>query len=227
YLTIAEFFLENSVSGGGGTNVVNVILVDFRGFDTLGEITVLALAGIGIFAMIQGLNLNIPNNNKEGFVWSEDKHPLMMQTLTRMVLPLMLMVSVYIFLRGHNLPGGGFIAGLIAAVALIVQYLANGIEWTKSRLKFQKENLIAYGLLIATLTGVISMVIDYPFLTSAFSHLNWPIVGEFEVASAIAFDLGVFLVVVGSTVLILVQLGQLSKNSHNITKKLEEKKDKN
>lgn len=71
------------------------------------------------------------------------------------------------------------------------------------------------------------MFIDYPFLTSAFSHLNWPIVGEFEVASAIAFDLGVFLVVVGSTVLILVQLGQLSKNSHNITKKLKEKKDKN
>ena len=227
YLTIADFFIENSVSGGGGTNVVNVILVDFRGFDTLGEITVLALAGIGIFAMIQGLNLNTQNNNQEGFVWSEDKHPLMMQTLTRMVLPLMLMVSVYIFLRGHNLPGGGFIAGLIAAVALIVQYLANGIEWTKSRLKFQNDSLIAYGLLIATLTGVISMFIDYPFLTSAFSHLNWPIVGEFEVASAIAFDLGVFLVVVGSTVLILVQLGQLSKNSHNITKKLEEKKDKN
>lgn len=95
------------------------------------------------------------------------------------------------------------------------------------RLKFQNDSLIAYGLLIATLTGVISMFIDYPFLTSAFSHLNWPIVGEFEVASAIAFDLGVFLVVVGSTVLILVQLGQLSKNSHNITKKLEEKKDKN
>ena len=71
------------------------------------------------------------------------------------------------------------------------------------------------------------MFIDYPFLTSAFSHLNWPIVGEFEVASAIAFDLGVFLVVVGSTVLILVQLGQLSRNSHNITKNLEEKKDKN
>ena len=227
YLTIADFFIENSVSGGGGTNVVNVILVDFRGFDTLGEITVLALAGIGIFAMIRGLNLNTQNNNQEGFVWSEDKHPLMMQTLTRMVLPLMLMVSVYIFLRGHNLPGGGFIAGLIAAVALIVQYLANGIEWTKSRLKFQNDSLIAYGLLIATLTGVISMFIDYPFLTSAFSHLNWPIVGEFEVASAIAFDLGVFLVVVGSTVLILVQLGQLSKNSHNITKKLEEKKDKN
>ncbi|MGM0518119.1 MAG: monovalent cation/H+ antiporter subunit A [Campylobacterota bacterium] len=214
YTTIGKYFLENAVSGGGGTNVVNVILVDFRGFDTLGEITVLAIAGLGIFAMLQGLKLNAPKYNERGFKWSEDTHPPMMQTVTRLILPLMLMVSVYIFLRGHNLPGGGFIAGLIAAVALIVQYLANGIEWTKARLRFEKETLISYGLLIATATGLVSMFIGYPFLTSAFTHVNWPLVGEFEVASAIAFDLGVFLVVVGSTVLILVQLGKLSKDSH-------------
>lgn len=217
YSTIGEYFLANSLTGGGGTNVVNVILVDFRGFDTLGEITVLAIAGLGIFAMLQGLKLYAPRQDERGFEWSNDMHPPMMQTLTRLILPLMLMVAVYIFLRGHNLPGGGFIAGLIAAVALIVQYLANGIDWTKARLKFEKDSLIAYGLLIATLTGIVSMLINYPFLTSTFTHLHWPIVGEFEVASAIAFDLGVFLVVVGSTVLILVQLGKLSKNSHNET----------
>ncbi len=214
YSTIATYFLENSLTGGGGTNVVNVILVDFRGFDTLGEITVLAIAGLGIFAMLQGLKLYAPTKDTNGFPWSTDMHPPMMQTLTRLILPLMLMVSVYIFLRGHNLPGGGFIAGLIAAVALIVQYLSNGIDWTKARLKFEKDTLIASGLLIATMTGIVSMLIGFPFLTSTFTHLDWPIVGEFEVASAIAFDLGVFLVVVGSTVLILVQLGKLSKNSH-------------
>lgn len=214
YTTIGKYFLENSVSGGGGTNVVNVILVDFRGFDTLGEITVLAIAGLGIFAMLQGLKLFAPKYDERGFAWSNDMHPPMMQTVTRLILPLMLMVSVYIFLRGHNLPGGGFIAGLIAAVALIVQYLANGIDWTKSKLKFEKETLISYGLLIATVTGLVSMVIGYPFLTTTFTHVHWPLVGEFEVASAVAFDLGVFLVVVGSTVLILVQLGKLSKDSH-------------
>ncbi|WP_404317976.1 monovalent cation/H+ antiporter subunit A [Malaciobacter canalis] len=214
YTTIGNFFLENSVSGGGGTNVVNVILVDFRGFDTLGEITVLAIAGLGIFSMLQGLKLYAPKYDERGFAWSTDMHPPMMQTVTRLVLPLMLMVAAYIFLRGHNLPGGGFIAGLIAAVALIVQYLANGIDWTKARLRFEKETLISFGLLIATLTGLVSMVIDYPFLTTTFTHVHWPIVGEFELASAIAFDLGVFLVVVGSTVLILLQLGKLSKESH-------------
>lgn len=217
YATIGEYFLANALTGGGGTNVVNVILVDFRGFDTLGEIVVLGIAGIGIFAMLQGLKLYAPPCNEEGVVWSKDAHPHIMQSLLRLMMPIMLLVAVYIFLRGHNLPGGGFIAGLIAAVALIVQYLANGIEWTTKRLGFDKHFLIAYGVLIAALTGLGSMLLGYPFLTSAFTHVHWPVVGEFEIASAIAFDLGVFLVVVGATVMILVQLGKLSLNSHKLT----------
>jgi len=226
YVTIGDYFLANSLPGGGGTNVVNVILVDFRGFDTLGEITVLGIAGIGIFALLQGLRLFAPPNDARGLPWSPDVHPLIMKTLMRLLLPVMLLVAVYIFLRGHNLPGGGFIAGLIAAVALIVQYLANGIEWTGKRLNFDKHFLIGSGILIASLTGAVSMLLGYPFLTSTFTHVHWPIVGEFEVASAIAFDLGVFLVVVGATVMILVQLGKLSLTSHKlIEKKLEETKE--
>lgn len=219
YTTIGTYFLENALTGGGGTNVVNVILVDFRGFDTLGEITVLAIAGLGIFAMLQGLKLYAPSKDIHGFAWSADIYPSILQTLARLLLPLMLMVSVYIFLRGHNLPGGGFIAGLIASIALVVQYLANGIAWTRKRIPFSTHNLIVYGLLIAIATGLVSMTIGYPFLTSAFTHLNWPLIGEFEIASAIAFDLGVFLVVVGTTVMILVQLGRLSLNSHKTHKK--------
>jgi multicomponent K+:H+ antiporter subunit A len=139
---------------------------------------------------------------------------LILQTLTRLLLPLMLMVAVFVFLRGHNLPGGGFIAGLIASVALIVQYLANGIDWTRTRLQIDMHWAIGLGLLIAIATGLVMMAMGYPFLTSAFRHMHWPVVGEFELASAIAFDLGVFLVVVGATVLSLVQLGRLSHSSH-------------
>ena len=211
---ISYYFLNNSVPGGGGTNVVNVILVDFRGFDTLGEIVVLALAGLGIFAMLQGLTLPAPDNDIKGRLWSRDSHPVILQTFTRLLMPLMIMVAVYIFLRGHNLPGGGFIAGLIASVALIVMYLSNGIEWTQKRLTVDMHLVIGFGLLIATATGLVAMGLGYPFLTSAFSHIHWPVVGEFELASAIAFDLGVFLVVVGATVMSLVQLGQLSTVSH-------------
>lgn len=219
YAPISDFFLENAKPGGGGTNVVNVILVDFRGFDTLGEIVVLALAGLCVFAMLKGLRLSAPTRDINGIEWNHDPHPPIMQTITRLLFPLMLMVAVFIFLRGHNLPGGGFIAGLIAAVALISQYLANGIDWTNERLKIDMHKVIASGLLIAVVTGLVSMLLGYPFLTSAFTYLNWPVVGKFEIASAIAFDLGVFLVVVGATVMILVELGKLSHQAHYIKDK--------
>ncbi len=214
FLPISDFFLANAVPGGGGTNVVNIILVDFRGTDTLGEIVVLALAGLGIYALLQGLKLYAPARDEMGLGWNDDEHPQIMQTLTRLVFPLMLMVAVFIFIRGHNLPGGGFIAGLIAAVALIVQYLANGISWTAARLKIDMHWVIGLGLLLATVTGLVSMGLGYPFLTTTYTYLTWPVVGKFEVASAIAFDLGVFLVVVGATVMSLVQLGKLSDMSH-------------
>ncbi|MFP4295345.1 MAG: monovalent cation/H+ antiporter subunit A [Halothiobacillaceae bacterium] len=210
FAPISDFFLENSKPGGGGSNVVNVILVDFRGFDTLGEIAVLAIAGLGIYAMLEGLSLRAPAADAQGRGWSPDAHPPIMRTLTRLLLPLMLAVAAFVFLRGHNLPGGGFIAGLIAAVALIVQYLSNGIDWTSRRLPIDMHVVIAAGLFFATGTGLVSMVLGYPFLTTSFTYLTWPVVGKFEVASALVFDLGVFLVVVGSTLLMLVQLGKLS-----------------
>jgi len=224
YTPISDFFVANAKTGGGGTNIVNVILVDFRGLDTLGEITVLGIAGLGIFAMMKGLSLYAPRRDADNVKYSQDAHPIIVKTLVSVFFPVMFMVAIYIFLRGHNLPGGGFIAGLIAAVALIVQYLASGIDLSSRRLGFNKHALIAIGVIVATATGLGSMVFGYPFLTSTFTHLHWPIVGEFEIASAMLFDLGVFLVVVGSTAMILVNLGKLSSISHhdNTTKKEEE-----
>ncbi len=211
---ISGYFLANSVPGGGGANVVNVILVDFRGYDTLGEISVLALAGLGIFAMLKDLHLPGLSHDADGRPWSWDTHPTIMAALTRVLLPLALLVSVFIFLRGHNQPGGGFIAGLITAIALILQYLTNGVQWTQQRLSSNMHPLIGAGLLIGTLTGAASLVLGYPFLTSTFTHVHWPIVGDFELASAIAFDLGVYLVVVGATLLILIHMGRMHIESH-------------
>jgi multicomponent K+:H+ antiporter subunit A len=214
YSSIADYFIANSVPGGGGSNVVNVILVDFRGFDTLGEITVLALAGIAIYAMLDTLRLQGRAHDEAGRSWNWDMHPTIMASLTRLLLPLALLVSVYILLRGHNLPGGGFIAGLVTAVALIMQYLANGVEWTHERLPSNMHPLIGAGLAIAVLTGLASFVYGYPFLTSTFGHMDWPLVGEFELASAMAFDLGVYMVVVGATLQILIHLGLMHDASH-------------
>lgn len=212
--TIADYYLANSLSGGGGTNVVNVILVDFRGFDTLGEITVLAIAAIGIYTMLNGLRLPLPRADAEGRSWGKDPYPPILTVLSRILLPFALLVSAYIFLRGHNQPGGGFIAGLITSVALILQYVCSGADWVQQRLKFDYRRVAVLGVFIAGLTGLASWLFGYPFLTSTFTHLHWPIVGEFELASAMAFDTGVYITVVGATLLILANLGRLAQTTY-------------
>jgi multicomponent K+:H+ antiporter subunit A len=220
YEHIAGFFIEKSFTEGGGTNVVNVILVDFRGYDTLGEVTVLALAALGIYAMLDGLRLVGPSADSEHRAWNWDANPVIMATFSRLLLPLALLVAVFILLRGHNQPGGGFIAGLITAVALIMQYLANGSAWTQSRLPANMHPVIATGLLFACITGLASWLFGYPFLTSTFSHVYWPWVGDFEIASAMVFDLGVYLVVVGATLLILINLGLMHQHSEKAKLKI-------
>jgi multicomponent K+:H+ antiporter subunit A len=205
-----------SLPGGGGNNVVNVILVDFRSFDTLGEVTVLAVAAIGIFALLDNLRLPVPGTDQDGRPWADERHPLILSQITRFLLPLALLVSVHLFLRGHNAPGGGFIAGLVTAVALILQYMASGIAWTQRQWRQAFHPLIAAGVLIAVATGVGSLPLGHPFLTSTFGHVRLPLIGEFELASAMVFDLGVFLTVVGVIMLILANLGKLARRSPRI-----------
>ncbi|MDZ7597516.1 MAG: monovalent cation/H+ antiporter subunit A [Desulfobacterales bacterium] len=213
HASISGFFMDQSLPGGGGKNVVNVILVDFRGFDTLGEITVLAVAAIGIFALLYNLRLPVPQVDPDGRPWAGERHPVILSQMTRFLLPLALLVAAHLFLRGHNAPGGGFVAGLVAAVALVLQYMANGIAWTQKQWRQACHPLIAAGVLMASATGTVSLFLGRPFLTSAFRHVHLPVVGEFELASAMVFDLGVFLTVVGVILLILANLGKLTRRS--------------
>ena len=206
--TISGYHIANSVPGGGGTNVVNVILVDFRGFDTMGEIAVLAMAALGLHALLDDLRLRPYAASATDLA---DRHPIMLAELMRPLLPLALAVSAYIFLRGHNLPGGGFIAGLIAAVALILQYIANGLDYAARRMRYDYVRVLGAGLAIAAATGLASWAFGRPFLTSAHGYVHPPLIEKFEIASAMAFDLGVFLVVVGSVLLVLAELGALSR----------------
>ena len=213
--TISSYHLANSYKGGGGTNVVNVILVDFRGFDTFGEIIVLGIAGLAIFALISSVGTGVSGLRLAHWVPSQprsrDHHPLMMVVATRIMLPLALLVGVYVFLRGHNEPGGGFIAGLIVSIALIMQYMASGFTWAQARMKMDYHNLIGWGVLVAGLTGIGAWFAGRPFLTSDFGYVTWPVVGTFEVATAIAFDLGVFLTVVGAVMLALATLSRVER----------------
>lgn len=218
--TLSGYYLEQAVPGGGGTNVVNVILVDFRGFDTFGEIIVLGIAALAIFALLDGLMTSAAGHRLQAWqpdqARAADRHPMMLAVATRVMLPLALMVGFYIFLRGHNVPGGGFIAGLVVAVALIVQYMASGFGWAAQRMKVDYHALIGVGVLIAAATGLGSLVVGYPFLTSTAWHLDLPLIGELHIASAMFFDTGVFLVVVGATMLALANLSRVGRHAEHL-----------
>jgi multicomponent K+:H+ antiporter subunit A len=208
--SIADFFIAEAKPGGGGTNIVNVILVDFRGFDTLGEITVLGIAAVGIYVMLLNAKVEIPKTDFDGRAWAWDRHPVVLAVIARTMLPLALLVAVYLFLRGHNLPGGGFIAALVAGTALILQYLSDGSAMAQARTGWRYRTLIGIGILIAALTGTGSLVLGYPFLTSSFTYVSLPVIGTFELATAMLFDLGVFVTVLATVMLILAYLGRLN-----------------
>ena len=212
--SISAFHLANSKPGGGGTNVVNVILVDFRGFDTFGEIIVLGIAALVIYALTEALLAGpvgkwLANRPVDPRL-AGDSHPLMMVVATRVMMPIALMVGAFIFLRGHNDPGGGFIAGLIVAIALVMQYMASGFDWAAARQRFPYHGIIATGIFAAALTGIASFFAGRPFLTSNYGYFKLPFLEEFELATAMGFDVGVFLCVVGAVMLALESLSRLA-----------------
>ena len=206
--TLADYFLAQSKPLGGGTNVVNVILVDFRGFDTLGEITVMGVAAIGVAILLEGLRAR--PTAFAAAPKSRDRHPLLLRTASRPLLPLLLLVALFLLLRGHNLPGGGFIAALLTASALMLQYMASGVAWTRDRLAFSFVPVIAAGIGIALATAAGALLFDAPFLSHTFTHLHLPLVGDVELATAMLFDLGVYVAVVGAVMVMLARLGWLS-----------------
>ncbi|MDX8348309.1 monovalent cation/H+ antiporter subunit A [Cognatiyoonia sp. IB215446] len=213
--TISDYHIANSYEGGGGTNVVNVILVDFRGYDTFGEIIVLGIAGLVIFALMHALLDGPAGRRLKNMDFSQDlsrdRHPLMMVVVTRVLMPIAIVVGLYIFLRGHNEPGGGFVAGLVIAIALLMQYMASGFAWTQERKKIEYHTMIGLGVVIAALTGAGSWLAGTPFLTSAYTYVHLPPIEEFELATAMIFDLGVFLTVLGAVMLMLYSLSRIAR----------------
>lgn len=214
--SISWFFLQQSIPLGGGTNVVNVILVDFRGFDTFGEITVLGIAAIGVLSLMDGMRAH-GTTMTQGLTYRFNPSPLMLRITASWILPVALVVSLYIFMRGHNLPGGGFIAGLVTSLALIIQYIAVGQDKTEQLLGAKSGRLyeiwIGIGLTIAGLTGIAAWFWSRPFLTSAHIYVSPPMIGEMHLASAALFDVGVYVTVVGATMLMISVLGDSRHSS--------------
>ncbi|MCH4244193.1 monovalent cation/H+ antiporter subunit A [Acinetobacter gerneri] len=214
--SLSWFYIQQALPLGGGSNVVNVILVDFRGFDTFGEITVLGIAAIGALCLMDGMRIH-GTTMTQGLTYRFNPSPLMFRMTASWILPIALVISLYIFLRGHNYPGGGFVAGLITSVALIIQYIALGQDQAEQLLRAKSGRLyeiwIGLGLVIAGLTGILAWFWGRPFLTSAHIYVEPPLLGKMHLASAAAFDLGVYATVVGATMLLISVLGDSRHSS--------------
>jgi multicomponent K+:H+ antiporter subunit A len=216
--TVSRFFLERALPDGGGANVVNVIIVDFRGFDTLGEITVLAVVAITVYAILRRFRPPAESVHARSARHDEAARndTFVPRVLMRWMFPAITVFSLHLLFRGHNLPGGGFVAGITLSVAMILQYMAGGTAWAEARLAIRPLRWIALGLLIALATGSGSLVFARAFLTSHTAHFRVPFVGEIHVPSALFFDLGVFALVVGATALILIALAHQSTRAHRL-----------
>ncbi|MGE0666166.1 MAG: monovalent cation/H+ antiporter subunit A [Sphingomonadales bacterium] len=224
--TIASFFVERAYTEGGGTNIVNVILVDFRGFDTLGEITVLAAVALTVYALLRRYR-PAPDSIRQSsaaetpeVTCHEDESGRQAEMLLvpglimRLMFPFVAALALYLFLRGHDLPGGGFVAGLVMAVGFILQYMSQGARWVESRLSIRPVLWIGLGLFLSGATGIGAAVFGHPFLTSYSTYADIPLLGRIPLATALLFDLGVFLLVVGTTALMLIALAHQSLRSH-------------
>jgi len=226
---ISSYFLDNAYTLGGGTNVVNVMLVDFRGFDTLGEITVLGIVALTVFALLRRFrpaadSLGKPEQQRIQNAFDDgredravgdtvNQYLMIPAVIMQWLFPVIIVLALHIFLRGHDQPGGGFAAGIIMSIGFILQYMAGGTRWVEDRLRILPVRWIGAGLLLALLTGLGSFVFGYPFLTTAFQYADLPLIGRVPMATALIFDLGVFSLVVGATVLILIALAHQSVRS--------------
>jgi len=228
-LSISPYFIEHALPLGGGTNIVNVMLVDFRAFDTLGEITVLGIVGITVYALLRRFRppqevIDQPTQQQlvplgsdgdlvtraDGEGDTPQRYLDVPAVLVRLLLPVAAVFAFHLFMRGHNEPGGGFVAGLVVAIAFIAQYMVSGTRWVEARMYLLPPRWIAFGLLLALATGLGSLALGYPFLTTHTAHVTWPLVGEVHLPTAAIFDLGVFAVVVGSTLLLLTAIAHQS-----------------
>jgi multicomponent K+:H+ antiporter subunit A len=224
---IARFFIEHALADSGGRNVVNVILVDFRGFDTMGEITVVAIVALAVYKLLRrfrpapesmpvprGQRAEAENNGPRNLGDSLPGGFMLAPTvLGRLLLPVAGVISVFFLLRGHNAPGGGFVGGLVMATAFIVQYMMSGTLWIESRMRIHPQYSAGVGLLLAGGTGCAAWLVSRNFLANLSWHGHVPLLGEVHLSSTLLFDIGVYLLVVGATVLMLIALAHQSLRS--------------
>jgi multicomponent Na+:H+ antiporter subunit A len=236
---ISELLPDAAYYRGHGSNTVNVLLVDIRAWDTLGEISVLLVAATGVASLVFrhrrfGTAPRIPQTAQTAqpagqpdigpvmayspaasdTTWlrgSEYRDPryrsLILEVATRIIFPLIMLLSAYFFFTGHNTPGGGFAGGLTAGLALVLRYLAGGRYELGETLPLDAGKILGVGLGFSAGTAVASLLLGAPALSSAIVEFEVPVLGQIKFVTALFFDLGVYLIVVGLVLDVLRSLG--------------------
>ncbi|RVW01642.1 Na+/H+ antiporter subunit A [Rhodococcus spongiicola] len=213
---------------GDGRNVVNVLLVDIRAWDTFGEISVLLVAATGVASLVfrsrrfgtaprvadaPTVVLDAASSSSErtwlrgGDLIDPRHRSLVLEVTTRLIFPTMMVLSVYFFFSGHNAPGGGFAGGLTAGLALVLRYLAGGRYELGETVPIDAGKILGLGLGLAAGTAAASLFLGAPPLSSAVFEVTLPLLGDIKLVTALFFDLGVYLIVVGLVLDVLRSLG--------------------
>ena len=217
---------------GGGANIVNVILVDMRAWDTMGELSVVLAAATGIASLVFLNEENVAGARAKlgevrsrlaaraqtwgppGQRWlpeaatlAPERGSVILEVVARLVFYPVMIWSVYLLLAGHNAPGGGFAAGLVAGLALTVRYLAGGRDELRAAAPVMPGLLLGTGLFLSAGNGLGSMLAGGQALETWHAYIDLPVVGELHVVSSVIFDVGVYLVVIGLMLDILRSLG--------------------
>ena len=226
---------ERAVDYGGGTNVVNVILVDVRAWDTMGELSVVLACAVGVASLVflseealEGVREGLRSTRSRlatmrgrlapdagapsrwiasGERQEPQRRSTILEVVTRLVFHTVLLWSVYLLLTGHNQPGGGFAAGIMAGLALTLRYLAGRGYELRAALPVMPAALLGTGLFVAAGSALVPMVLGSPPLRTWHAYVELPLVGEVHLVSSVAFDVGVYLVVLGLMLDILRSLG--------------------
>ncbi|EGR0363591.1 DUF4040 domain-containing protein [Vibrio cholerae] len=187
--TLSDYFAQQSVPGGHGRNIVNVILVDFRAFDTLGEVIVVVMASLVAISLL-------PKRTEQ----PQKIHSLIFATTAHIVTALMLMFSLYLLLRGHNAPGGGFIGALIAVIGFSLLLFAESPQYVRDRLHFSPLNIALFGILLSFMAGAMSVAVGLPFLTGLWWKEILPL------GTPLLFDVGIYLAIIGGVMNMLLRV---------------------
>jgi multicomponent Na+:H+ antiporter subunit A len=204
--------VARSLPDGHGRNVVNVILVDFRGLDTMGEITVLSAASIGAVALAR-----VGRRATESRATAREprvRRIVFVDVTAEVVFHAVLMAALWLLFSGHNQPGGGFVAGLLAGSAIALRDLAGGMSEVRALSRFRPWTVLGTGLLVAAATALAPVLRGNPVLEVGSAELHLPLAGEVAISSALVFDIGVFVTVVGIVLMIFEAFGDQPYAGH-------------